>query len=141
MIAAATALWNALPEQARRDLTAEDHASIADVLDAAADWRAGKLPWWEAAAVGVIPYDAGTGARPSPGFTRTVALLRTDRGDPRRAALRALLDELVRQSGAVVTTHGVFTRQEIGAANAPVVARAPGQQGRRGDGWGTGGGA
>lgn len=104
---------------ANRDWTPEERQAMEDVLDAAAEWRAGRLPLKEAARFGEIADRSGvtcTAAR-----TQYRAMLATPLEDPRRPALRALLDTLVaRQPGVVLTSKGVFDRDEIYARGVTV---------------------
>ena len=88
-----------------RVLTPEQQTAVADCLDAAAEWHAGRLPWEIAANIG----DAGTPAR-----TRFLAITTTPATDPRYPALRALLNVLIDASGWVRTRQGVFSRRELG---------------------------
>jgi hypothetical protein len=96
------------------DLTAEDAATIEDILDAAAAWADGALPWYEAAKIGAMTYQTATGkTAESSGYGRYRALRFTPADDPRRAALVRLVDDLVRRQGCEVTRQGVFDRDEL----------------------------
>lgn len=100
----------ASPSSNRDPLTPEQQASVDDVLDAAAAWAAGHLPFYEAAAIGTIEDANGT---PSPAYTRYVATIRTLSDDPRRKNLMDLLDVLIEAQGYVMTRQGVYTKFEI----------------------------
>lgn len=94
----------------RADLTPEEQASVDDVLDAAAAFATGMLPFYEAAAIGTLTDWRGN---VSPAYTRYVAATRTPKNDPRRADLDTLLDRLIVAEGYVVCPQGTFTRWEI----------------------------
>lgn len=94
----------------RDPLTPEQQDSVNDVLDAAAAWAAGQLPFYEVAAIGTIEDAHGT---PSPAYSRYVATIRTTKDDPRRQNLMDLLDVLIRSQGFTVTRQGVFTKWEV----------------------------
>lgn len=100
----------------RRPLTPDDRANVEDVLDAAAAWRAGELPWTVAAAVAPTAY----GATMSAGYTRFLAIRTTPLSDPRRPALMALITYLIDMTGVVRTTSGMFTPAELGQSDAAV---------------------
>ena len=105
----------ALPDR----LSPEDWQDVADVLDAAAEWDAGRLPLESFARIGTIANPA-TG-RSSPGYTRHVAVRVTHRDDPRRAPLLRVFDALLRFEGWIVTDNGVFAPADI--IDIPVVVR------------------
>lgn len=93
----------------------EDRVAIEDVLDAAAAFAAGDLPFFEAAGIGTILNWRG---EPSPPYSRYVALRITPRTDPRREALAALIDTLIAKEGWRVTRQGVYSMTEIRANEA-----------------------
>lgn len=99
----------ALPPLAER-ITEEDMAAIEDVLDAAASWKRGEMPWQAAAAIGALRDWQGAEL---PSYSRHVAMRVTPATDPRRADLMDLIDVLVRSQGYTVTRAGVFTKFEI----------------------------
>lgn len=105
----------ALPDR----LTAEDWTDVADVLDAAAEWNAGRLPLEAFAKVGTMlsPF---TG-RPSAQYTRYVAARVTIADKPRLAPLLRALDALVRFNGYVILASGVYEPTEI--ADIPIKFR------------------
>lgn len=91
-----------------RSLAAEQE--IADVLDAATEWAQGRLPLGEAARVGTLAYGQG---RPSPAYTRCVAMLRSPPSDPRRAHLLALVETLLGITHVIRTTQGLFDPPDL----------------------------
>ena len=96
------------------------------VLDAAQDFVDGKLPWYEAAKIGAVTrIDWRTGRDiESAAYTRFLAIVFTRPSDPRRAAVLALCTEIVAQSGAVLTTHGLFSKQDLFEAGVTVRSEA-----------------
>lgn len=110
----ATALDHLLPDH----LTDDDKAAIADILDAAHEWRAGRMDWTAAASIGAIPVNG----RLSEGYARFLAVRLTPASDPRRADLLALIDKLIDATGIVRTTQGTYTRIELGQSDAAVHA-------------------
>ena len=88
-----------------RVLTPDQQDAVNDVLDASAEWRAGRMPWEVAASIG---------GWHSPERTRALAIGTTPRTDPRWHDLMALLDVLIDASGWVRTRQGVFSRRELG---------------------------
>jgi hypothetical protein len=98
-----------LPENGKRALTPDEQLDVNDVLDAAQDWQAGKLPWEAAANVGTILCEG----RPSSGYSRFIALLLTPKTDPRRRGLEALGRHLDTQQGLRVTPRGTFSQRDI----------------------------
>ena len=96
------------------------------VLDAAQDYVDGKLPWYEAAKIGAVTrIDWRTGRDiESAAYTRFLAIVFTPASDPRRAAVLALCTEIVAQSGAVLTTHGLFNKQDLFDAGVTVRSEA-----------------
>jgi hypothetical protein len=96
------------------------------VLDAAQDYVDGKLPWYEAAKIGAVTrIDWRTGRDiESAAYTRFLAVVFAKPSDPRRAAVLALCTEIVAQSGAVLTTHGLFNRDELHERNVTVRSEA-----------------
>lgn len=107
-----SAPWDAslTPE---RTLTEEERESVEDVLFAAADWQAGELPITEAAKFGIVPWNG----RPSPWYTRFVAIRTTPKGDPRRIALIAMCEKLDKLQGGVHTQFGRFGQGEVDRVN------------------------
>ena len=105
----AQALASLMPDGGRRQLTSDEREVIEDVLDAASEWQAGRLPWEAAAQVGTLL----RGSRPSAGYSRFVAAHVTPRSDPRRAALEALQDHLDRMRGLIVGERGTISRTEL----------------------------
>ena len=85
----------------RRTLSPEQQDAVNDALDSAAAWRAGELPWQEA-------------ARLSTGHIRALAVAVTPKTDTRRGALEALQDVLIDASGFVRTTQGTYSRRTLG---------------------------
>lgn len=106
-------------------LTFEDVVAVEDCLDAAAAWQRGEMPWHVAAGVGTIRDWRGQVSSP---YSRYVAYRVTPPTDPRRQALAALIDVIVRQLGYRVTRQGVFIASEMrendaGWATADLKAR------------------
>lgn len=66
MTAIAGAFIDLLPMGGTRDLTPDERVEVTDVLDAASDWAAHRLPWQDAARVGTILCHG----RPSAPYTR-----------------------------------------------------------------------
>lgn len=99
----------------RRKPTTDELAAIEDVLDAADAYAQGEMPWQVAANIGSVDaIDWRTGeVYPSTAYARFLAVSTTHPVDPRRRSVTALCDRLVRESGYVVTTHGVFHPQEL----------------------------
>lgn len=120
------AMVHLLPDGGRRPLDMDEALAVEDILDAAAAVAADRLPWWEAAKQGAMPArDWRTGrALVSPAYGRFVALMVTPPSDPRRAALLALVDRLVRESGITLTQHGCFERDELAARGVVVKGAA-----------------
>ncbi len=98
-----------LPGKGTRSLTRDEAASVEDILDAATEWQAGRLPLGELARIGSLAY----GTRPSPGYSRFVAVYTTSRRDPRRAALQAAIEEMVRREGWVSTGQGLDQQGQV----------------------------
>lgn len=96
---------------ASRDWTPEERDSIEDVLDAAMAFARFELPLAEAAKAGVMASrsDAAGGAS----FAKVRAMLGADPSDPRRAALREMLEVMVRAQPVVITKFGLFERSEL----------------------------
>lgn len=105
----AEAFRDLLPDGGRRELTPDEIAEVEDVLDASAEWRAGRLPWQAAANIGTI----ARGSRPSSSYARFVALNNVSRTDPRRDDLLALMDHLDRAQGLTITDGGTMTQRDI----------------------------
>jgi hypothetical protein len=105
----ANAITPLMPGGERRELTADEAYEVDLALEAAADWEAGLLPAHEAAKVGAM----ARGNRPSPAYTRFVAVQVTPRSDPRRAALQALQQHLDQLQGLTVTPTGTLTRTDL----------------------------
>lgn len=113
------AMRNAMPWLTR--LTAEDRQEVDDVLDAAVEWQAGRLPLIEAARVGQI-VSPGTDA-PSAFYSRLVARFLSLGGDSRGPTMQALLEALVRFQGAQVTNFGIFDADELAASGVVIRGR------------------
>lgn len=97
-----------------RDLTDDEQGAVADILDAAAEWAAGRLPLHALSEVGKLPAWNAAGRRcESAGYGRALALMSTPPSDPRWPALRDAIEELVRRQEVVVTTQGVFEREDL----------------------------
>lgn len=92
-----------------RELTPDERACVEDVLDAAAAWATGDLPYYEAANIGALEW---RGKR-SPGYTRNIALKCTPKTDGRWHALYALITDLIGRSGYLVTGHGCFAPSQM----------------------------
>lgn len=105
----AEALTHLLPGEGKRDLTAEERLAVEDILNAAVAWEAGALPLHAFAEIGPLAY-AG---RYSAGYGRFVSVRTASPDDPRRTALLAAIDALVRLEPVVVTDHGVFEKAEL----------------------------
>jgi len=103
------ALTALMPGEGRRQLTEGERYEVDLVLEAAADWESGLLPWQDAAKVGELH----RGSRPSAAYTRFVAAHVTPRSDPRRAALERLQEHLDRMQGLTVDDRGTLTRSEL----------------------------
>lgn len=98
----------------KRELTRDEKDAVADILDAAAEWRRGALPLDAFALVGKLPAWNAAGRRcESAGYGRALALMATPQSDPRWRALRAAIEALVRRQDVVVTRQGVFDRSEL----------------------------
>jgi hypothetical protein len=99
-------------------------ADCEDILDAAAAWLSGTLPLTELMRLGTIEDHHG---RPSPRYSRWVAMATAERSDPRRRALLAALDRVV-AAQVIVTRQGVLTPDEMHQHDAAVrfvLDRAP----------------
>lgn len=94
----------------RRTLSPIEQDMVADTLDAAVEWKEGRMSYQDAARVAGEPDQ----------HIRFLALTSTPRDDPRWQALRALIDVLIRASGFVVATQGIYTPQELGQHQAAV---------------------
>lgn len=94
-----------------RTLTPDEQDAVADVLDAAHEWRAGRLPWQAAANIGTYH---------NPERTRFLAITTTPKTDSRWHDLMALLNVLVDMSGFVRTRQGVYSTRELGEHEIPV---------------------
>ena len=96
------------------------------VLDAAQEYVDGKLPWYEAAKIGAVTHIDWRSGRDieSAAYARFLAVVFTPASDPRRAAVLALCAEIVAQSGAVLTTHGLFSKQDLFEAGVTVRSEA-----------------
>jgi hypothetical protein len=106
-----------LPESGRREFTADEALAVEIILDAAQHYADGKLPWWEAANQGEVVSQRGY----STGYGRFLALCwALANNDPRLPALRALIDELVFQSGITVTRFGIIDVEELHQHNITV---------------------
>lgn len=86
---------------------------LEDVLDAAEAWQAGRLPLSTAANLGTVPYrDRDGRPHPSPRFTRYLAMVHAAPDDPRRAALLAMIDRMIR-ANHIVTPFGIVSQDEL----------------------------
>lgn len=94
-----------------RILTPDEQDAVSDVLDAAAEWRAGRLPWTVAADIGTYH---------GPARTRFLAITTTPKTDKRWHDLMALLNVLTDAAGYVRTRQGVYSRRELGDHDVPV---------------------
>lgn len=97
------------PGAGTRTLTPEEREEVEWILDAAAEWQAGRLPWQEVARIGGIEL----GGYPSAAYTRFCAVAFTPPTDPRRVALLALIDVLIRNSGYKTTYQGTYSPSEL----------------------------
>lgn len=93
----------------KRELTPEERECVEDVLDAAASWAAGELPYYEAANIGALEW----GGKRSAGYTRNIALKCTAKTDPRWRNLYDLITELIGRSGWVVSNQGCFAPSHL----------------------------
>lgn len=99
--------WQSMADLAvinRREVTPDERQHIEDVLDAATEVAAGRLPFYEAARIGGIQ---------SPAYTRMLATVTTPKSDPRWHDLMALLDVLITSQGYKICRHGIFTETEV----------------------------
>ena len=97
-----------------RPLTDDDRATIQDILDAASEWNAGRLPFYAFMRAGtLLGYDRNNRRYESAGYARAVALVTTAPSDPRRACLLRAIEELCRLQDVVRTRHGTFTRESL----------------------------
>ena len=103
--------WVSPADAPALELTPEERADVNDVLDAAAAWAAGDLPFYEAARIGRLG---------SPAHTRYIAIRATPKEDPRWRDLMALFDVLIESQGYVITRQGVFTKYDIRESNEQV---------------------
>lgn len=99
-----------LPGKGERTLTPDEQEAIEEVLDMATYWVANGGPTTTAAATGALCWNG----KPSPGYTRFVALALTPKSDPRRADLERLRDRLISQSGYIRTEQGMFSAADLG---------------------------
>lgn len=95
-----------------RVLTPDERADVEDVLEAAAEWHAGRLPLPAAAAVGTYG--------DSPAHARFLATTTTPREDARWHDLQAMLTALVKAQGYELTRQGCFSRYDLGSVGAVV---------------------
>jgi hypothetical protein len=80
------------------------------VREAAAEWRAGRLPLAEAVKVGMIEWNGV----PSPNYTRFLALVPLPVGHPDRDNLLAMADALLDyRPDVTVTRVGVFNNMDL----------------------------
>ena len=108
--------WEAVATKAgamsNRVLTPDEVDEVEYVLDAAAKWAAGRLPWQQAANVGTWHDSAAR--------TRFLAITTTPNSDVRWHDLKRLLDVLVDASGYVRTKQGVYSSRELGEHDVAV---------------------
>jgi hypothetical protein len=103
-----------MPGDGRRPLDDEEIAVCEDVLDAAAEWHAGRLPLQVFAQIGRLPCQDSRGRRvESAGYARFVAMWHAAPGDPRRDALMAAIEHLVRQQRVIISRHGLFDHGDV----------------------------
>jgi hypothetical protein len=114
VITAAEALASLLPDEGKRPLSADEVQACDDILEAAAEWRAGRLPLWEFERVGALPAwePDGRGRFESVGYGRFLALLTVAKNDPRREALMAAIDALVDGRPGYLSRQGFIGRHE-----------------------------
>lgn len=94
-----------------RTLDPWEERDLADVMDAAYEWQAGRLPLSEFARVGMI--------RDSPAYTRYLCMLRAT--PEHRRVLAAAIDALIAADPRLkVTDQGVFNRWDLLDAGLPV---------------------
>ncbi|MDQ3222113.1 MAG: hypothetical protein M3Q75_01350 [Gemmatimonadota bacterium] len=99
-----------MPDQGRRDLSPEELDSMNDILDAAAEWAAGRLPLNAAAQVGTILTHQG---HPSRAYSRHVASLWAWRAkDSRWKSLNRMVNVLA-AAVYVKTSQGLFTSEQL----------------------------
>lgn len=124
MNAAADAMGGIVRRFISREPNMDEGLSIEWVLDAAQDFVDGKLPWYEAANIGAVTHIDWQSGRDieSTSYARFLAIVFTPASDPRRAAVLELCEEIVAQSGAVLTTHGLFEKQDLFEAGVTVRA-------------------
>ncbi len=114
MSSAIDAVRHLLPGKGRRELSPDEVADVEDILDAAAEWQAGRLPLGELMRIGSLTH----GTRPSPGYSRFTALYTTSKSDTRRAALMAAIEELIRRDGWVSTGQGLDQQGQVHVSHA-----------------------
>lgn len=122
MNAAAEAMGGIVRRFITREPNMDEGLAIEWVLDAAQEYVDGKLPWYEAAKIGAVTHIDWRSGRDieSAAYARFLAVVFAKASDPRRAAVLALCAEIVAQSGAVLTTHGLFNRDELHERNVIV---------------------
>lgn len=108
------AVAHTLPRNLRTD--PDIAADCADILDAAQEWQAGRMDLNALLHLGTIEDHHG---RPSPKYSRWVAMCTAERSDPRRRALLAALDRVV-AAQVVITKQGVFEPNETHQHDAAV---------------------
>ena len=86
-----------------KPLPFDQQMEVEDVLDAAMEWKDGRMPTTAAAQIGG-------------GYVRCKAITKTPMTDPRWHALRALCEHLDDLSGAKMTRQGRFDRFEFATA-------------------------
>jgi hypothetical protein len=89
-------------------MTFDDHMTVDEVLDAAVEWEAGRLPTAQAAIVGTIERNG----QPSAPYSRFIAIATTPKEDKRWQSLYNLVTHLDQLQGAVHTRQGRFYRSE-----------------------------
>lgn len=97
-----------------REIPEPYREAVEDVLDAAAEWARGDLPWTVAAGIGAVDLEtpAGPIRRGSP-YTRALAIHLTDRSDPRWRVLHEFCTHIVTMTGYTITSFGVFDAYEL----------------------------
>ena len=93
-----------------RIATPDEREAMEDVLDAAVEWEAGRLPFDDAIRIGTLPNARGN---PSPEWSRALAFRMVAGSDPRKASLYRLSENGSRMRGKVLTAFGIFDRYEL----------------------------
>lgn len=115
MIGLGDAIQNAF---ANREWSKDERDSINDVLDAAAEFTAFRLPLADALKAGALPADDGF--RSTPAFGRVRAVLAASLTDPRRRALLDLLDIVIGAQAGVQTNQGWRSHDDLARSGITV---------------------